>query len=482
MNNLTTLKEKYRNMSAPVKASIWFTVCGIVQRGISLLTTPIFTRVLTTEQYGVFSIYNSWYDIISIFATLNLFYGAYNNAITKYPGDRNRITSSMQGLTTALTVVLFIVYSVARNFWNQVFGLSSLYIYAMFAELLFVPAYNFWSASERYDYKYRKLIFTTVLIALGSPILGLIAVLNTSYKAEARILSYVFIQVCIGLIFYILNFVRGKTLFDKKYWKYAMVLNVPLIPHYLSASVLNQSDRIMINSMIGTGQAAIYSVAYSVASMMTIITTAIKNTYTPFMYKSLKSKKYESIRTSSNMLVVFVGGMTLIAILLGPEIIAIFASKEYYDAIWVIPPVACAIFFKFLYPMFSTVEFYYEKTGFILLASCISAAVNIALNYVFIAIFGYYAAGYTTLICYILYSYGHYFFQKKILQKQEIGENSVFDIKFITISSGLLISVMVGITFLYHYYIPRYLICFCIVAIFIMKRDTIINMIKLIKK
>ena len=42
---LKGLKDKYIEMSAPVKAAFWFTVCSFVQRGISMLTTPIFTRL-----------------------------------------------------------------------------------------------------------------------------------------------------------------------------------------------------------------------------------------------------------------------------------------------------------------------------------------------------------------------------------------------------------------------------------------------------
>ncbi|MBU9735540.1 lipopolysaccharide biosynthesis protein [Diplocloster agilis] len=481
MRFLQNIFTRYEKISAPVKASVWFTVCGIIQRGISLFSTPIFTRLLTPEQYGVFSVYNSWYDIISIFATLNIFYGAYNNAMTKFQDDRNRITSSMQGLTTILTVILFIVYTIASDFWNGILNLSSLYVYAMFAEMLFLPAYNFWAASERYDYKYKRLVIMTVVIAAGSPLLGIIAVINTSYKAQARILSYVFVQVCVGLAFYIYNLYKGKSFFNKKYWKYALILNIPLLPHYLSSTVLNQADRIMINNMIGSGEAAIYSVAYSVASIMTIVTTAIKNTFTPFMYKSLKNQSYGKLRTTSNLLIVLVGGFTLIAMVMGPEVIYFFASSAYHDAIWVIPPVACAVFFKFLYPMFSTVEFYYEKTGFILAASCAGAIINIILNYYFINLYGYYAAGYTTLACYILYSTGHFLFQKFIFRKYGNTGNNLFDIKFIILFSVLLLLLMVGITFLYSYTWPRYIILLTLGIILVVKRSAIMRLLSAMK-
>ena len=114
--------QKYKKVSAPVKASIWFTVCNAIQKGISLLSTPIFTRLLTPEQYGTYTVYQSWYQIISIFATLNLFYGVFNNGMTKFPNDKRTFTSSMQGLSTTLTVCFFVYILYAHPFgtscWN----------------------------------------------------------------------------------------------------------------------------------------------------------------------------------------------------------------------------------------------------------------------------------------------------------------------------------------------------------------------------
>ena len=43
--------QKYRNMSVQV-GSFWFLICSFLQKGISSITTPIFTRLLTTEEYG----------------------------------------------------------------------------------------------------------------------------------------------------------------------------------------------------------------------------------------------------------------------------------------------------------------------------------------------------------------------------------------------------------------------------------------------
>ena len=458
------LIDKYRKIPAPVKASLWFTLCNVIQKGISLISTPIFTRLMSTAQYGEYTNYQAWYQIVSIFATLNLYYGVFNNGMTKYPDDRERFSSSMTGLTTVITAALFIVYLIAPGFWNDKMKLSSLFVYAMFIELLFVPAFNFWAAKERYDYKYRKLVVVTLIMAIGSPLLGVLTVLNTEHKAEARILSYVFVQVCIGLVFYIYNMVKGKAFYIRDYWRFALAFNIPLIPHYLSSQILNQADRIMIGNMIGKGEAAIYSVAYNIAAIMQIVITAINSSFTPYMYKSIKDGECSGVRRNSKIIISLVGLACIGVMALGPEVISIFAPVEYYDAIWIVPPVACAVYFKFLYPLFSTVEFYYEKTGFVMIASCIAAGANIILNYIFIRIYGYYAAGYTTLFCYILYSLAHYVFQRRVAAEHDLG-GALFDMRYIVVFSIFMLGTMTCMLFLYPYRILRYMIGVVLAAV-----------------
>ena len=51
---MNKLLDKYKKIPAPVKAGLWFFICTVLQKGIVFLTVPIFTRLLTTEQYGLF--------------------------------------------------------------------------------------------------------------------------------------------------------------------------------------------------------------------------------------------------------------------------------------------------------------------------------------------------------------------------------------------------------------------------------------------
>lgn len=471
----------YKKLPVQVKASVWFTISSVIQKGIALLSTPIFTRLMIPEQYGVYSVYQSWYGIITIFATLHLYAGVYNNGMTKWPDKRPEFTSAMQGLSTTITAILFAVYICFRDFWNNAMGLSTMYVLAMFIEVLFVPAYRFWASGQRYDYKYTKLVAVSVLIGVMSPVIGILTVISTEYKAEARVLSYVMVQVIVGMIIYIYNMTKGKKFYIKKYWRFALAFNIPLIPHYLSQTILNQADRIMIADMVGRDKAAIYSVAYTISMMFTIVTEAVNGTFIPYTYKAIKEKNYSALNKNAGFLVIMVGGFCIVAMAFGPEIIRFFAAPEYYEARWIVPPVAEALFFMFLYPLFCNIEFYFEKTKFIMIASSAAAAANIILNYFAIKMFGYIAAGYTTLMCYILLSFAHYLFYCRI-KKQYGIEAELYNIKLLVGLSAASLAVMVFIVFIYDYIIIRYAIIAVFTLAFLWKRKLIAEKFKELKK
>lgn len=479
----------YKNLSAPIKASIWFTVSNVIQKGIALLSTPIFTRLMTTEQYGAYSVYQSWYSIISIFATLNLYAGVYNNGLLKANTESKKqsFTSCMLGLSTTITCILFIIYLVGCDFWTSLLDLSPLFMFAMFAELLFSPAFSFWSAKERFDYKYRKVVAVTVLMGIFSPLLGVIAVLNTEYKTEARVLSFVFVQICIGLIIYIYTMYKGRTFFSKEIWKFALAFNLPLIPHYLAQTILGQADRIMISKMIGAREAALYSVTYTISMMFNIVMGAINNSLVPYIYKSMESQNYASLKKNMKLIIVFVAIACLAATAFGPEIIKIFASPEYYEAHKIVPPVAISLFFIFLFGIFGSIEFYFEETRFIMVASSAAAVLNVVLNYFGIQWFGYTACAYTTLFCYILLSIAHYIaiavlIKKNLGPEKTMTVNLIYDGKFIWPVSFATILAMVIMLLIYEMTLVRYLFILAILVLAFVYKNKLLALLKDIRK
>lgn len=477
---LKKLIEKYKSIPAAAKVSLWFAVCSVIQKGISLITVPIFTRLLTTDQYGQFSVFQSWYQVISIFATLNLSYGVFNNGMTKYPEERNKYMSSMQGLSTVVTLLLFCVYLPFKDFINELTGLSTLLMVTIFAECLAAPALAFWSARQRYEFKYIALVVVTIGVAVFSPALGLVAVNLTEEKGIARILSAALVNICVGLFFYVLNVARGKKLFSKEYWFFALKFNIPLIPHYLSAIILSHSNRILIERMFGETEVAIFSVAYSFSLIMNIVTNSVNASYIPWTYHKLKENNLAPLKKNTSLLLLGVAALSILPVLVAPELMWIIAPPEYAEGVWIIPPVSTSVYFTFLYCLFGNVEFYFEKTKFIMVASTMSAVANIGLNLIFMPKFGYLAAGYVTLVCYMLYALAHYIFMRKVC-KEKLNVKSVYNDKMILLISVVYLVCATIAMSLYNLPIIRYSILVIALIVLVIKRDFVINLIKNIK-
>ncbi len=474
------IKTKYHAIPAAVKVSLWFAICSILQKGISFVTVPLFTRMMTSVQYGQFSIYQSWYSIISVFATLNLSYGVFNNGMTKYPNDRNRLLSSMQGLSTTVTLLLFIIYLFFQKYINALTGLSTVMMLVMFAEFLMAPALSFWSTRQRYEFKYIALVIVTLGISIASPLVGFLAVMNSVNKGFARIISIALINVCVGLFFYIFNAIKGKVFFVREYWLFALKFNLPLIPHYLSMIVLAQSDKIMIEHLCGEAEVAIYSVAHSLSLVMNIVTNSINAAYIPWTYQVLSKNKLGVLKKTSNTLLIGIATISWIPVILAPELMWIMAPVEYGEAIWVIPPISTSVFFTFLYSLFGNIEFYFEKNKFVMVASMIGAVSNIALNAWLMPIFGYLAAGYTTMICYMLFAIAHYIFMRKVC-KEKLSVKSVYDDKMIALISAMYLACTIIAMCTYKFVILRYGVLFVVSIFVVIKRNKIISFLKIIK-
>lgn len=477
MQFIKQLKAKYNELPAGVKASIWFTVCNILQRGISVFTTPIFTRILTTEQYGVYTIYTSWYSIISIFTTLYLFANVYAKGLIEYEEDRDRFTASMVGLYSLSTLICFGIYLLFKQRFDAIFGLPSVCVYAMFAECLFYPAYSFWCTKQRVDYKYKAVIIFTLIMAIASPLIGITAIKSTAYKAEARILSFVFVQVAMGLFMYIRIIAKGKTFFDKKYWIHALKFNIPLIPHYLSLVVLQQSDRIMIGNMVSKSAASMYSVAYLLAQMISLVTNAINYSYVPFAYRALKEKNYDNLGKRIVQLLTMVSVILPVLMAFGPEIIRLIAAPVYSEAAWIIPAVAAASYYQYMYELFTVVEYHFNKTGFVMIVSVISAVTNVVLNYIFISIFAYQAAAYTTLFCYVFTGLMHYVFSTYVFRKNTGLPGFVQAYKVLLISL-LPLAAMGIMLILYKFTFIRYIVLAVGLIAAIVLRKKLFKMVK----
>lgn len=464
---------KYNNLSLAKKSALWFTFVNFLNLGINIITTPIITRMLTTYEFGEINVYQTWYNIFRIIITLNLSAGIFEVMLVDYREDRDSVTNSLITLTSIFSIIALIIFVVFANFFSKTTGLSLQLLLILVFDVFFHTIFLFFLVKNRFVYNFKSSVILTMVISLSRIVLTLLLISYVNYNNVILYVSGMAIPfIVVGFIVLVFLFKNNKSKINVKYWKIAVRFNIVLIPHYLANVLLSSSDKIIISKMVGNDKTGIYSLSYSVASLIMILLNSIMVVFTPYTYNMLKEKKYKAIRDKANILIVIASGFVIALILGAPEAIKIFAPNEYTEGVYLIPPITLGVFMTFMYSLFSNIEFYFKKNKFIMVATILSFALNITLNILFIPIFGYQAAAYTTLVAYLLMAFIHYIIYKRIISEP------IYDMKFITLIISITIIAGMILMFTYPFFIIRLFFGILVLLILFLKRKKIINALK----
>ena len=460
------------------RASFAFLLASIISSGIAYLTTPIFTRVLPSAVYGQTSVYMTWVAVLGKIAMFCLSAGVYNNGMCDYPNKRDEYALSMLGLSNLITLLFTIIIFVFSEHLQPFLSMDTPLVLLMCILFFTQPAYNFWIARQRYELKYKGVLICSVINAVIAPIGAIVCLhfVDEDSLLYARLFGAEVPCIVFYFCFYIILFRNNKWRIETKYWKEAILFNLPLIPHYLSMYLLSSSDKIMISRIISDTAAAYYSVAYSVASVASILLAAFNSVLIPFTYEKCKKKDYEPVNRVTIAIIGFFALMCVIIIMLAPEIVRVMGTDDYMEAVYVIPPVICGVFFQVLYYAFANILYYFKKPQFVLLGSLSSVTINIILNYIFIPRYGYIAAGYTTLFCYLLQAIIDW-----VAMKKAIGFN-IYSLKPIALMSiGIIVVGLVTILF-YDSLLIRYMVITLMLVVLFLYRKKLLSLYSLVRK
>ncbi len=185
---------------------------------------------------------------------------------------------------------------------------------------------------------------------------------------------------------------------------------------------------------------------------------------------------YEIAPVSYGVLIL-IGAVNLITIAFAPEIVYIFAPAGYGGAVRCIPPIAMSAYFMFCYVLFSKISFYYGDTGQIAAATAAAAVLNLILNYLFIPVFGYTAAAYTTLLCFMLYAVFHYIVMRRVCRRELKGEYPFDTIRLLQITLAFMGTGFLYLS-LYGHILLRYCLTLALMVILFSNRKKLAGYIR----
>ena len=462
---------KINSMSAGLKSGIVYTFSTLLTRGLAIITVPIFTRMMSSAEIGEVTLYNSWYSMLSVFATLSLTSGGYQLALKEFSDRRDQYNSSVLSITSVMALALFGIFSIAPDFWAQMLGMDKNLILLMLFGFLVAPARDFWMTRQRFEYRYKLSGSIAVLSAIFASALSIFAVLfmrerDAEKLGEVRLFANYAVVYSVAACLWLYIMLKGRTFFNKEFWSFSLKLSVPLIGHAIAKQILDVSDRQMINYYIGKDAVGIYGTLFSVSSLSLLAWGAINSSFIPYLYKNLEVKEErKKLQSTASLLLGLYTVIAVIMTMFAPEIVRILATSEYYEAIYIMPPIAAGVFFTAVSNMYSNVLVYYKKTQYIFASSAIAALCNVILNAVFIPMYGYQAAAYTTLASHILLAAVEAVLVTKVYHRVTKEKNMVYSNKAIVLMSLACVALCMSGLVLYSNVIVRYALIALLVVV-----------------
>lgn len=396
------------------EAGALYFIATLFNKGIGFVTVPIFSRILTTSDYGTVTTFNSWVSMISVFISLALYNAVRNSFVDMDDKERPHFLSTIITFTGLVFLTVMGVCVVATVFVPRNINTALIFmcIIQSFGYAL-INDYSYY-LMMRYRYKFRAALM--VLPGLISVVLSIFAILfilkDNLYLG--RIVPTTAVYGIFAIVVLMAVYSKTKPELNLDYLKYGLKIALPLVLHSIALQILSQSDRVMITSLRNAAETGVYSLVYNLSMIATVITTSLDGIWVPWFTGKLKERKIREINVLAMDYVHLMTYAMVALILVGPEILKIFADQRYWEGMSIIPPIALANYMIFMYTMYVYIEHYYKKTVYITKNTLIAAGLNVILNFILIPKYGYVAAAYTTLVSYFVAFILHSRYAKKI--------------------------------------------------------------------
>lgn len=439
VNGKIRMIEKYN----PIKAGFLYTFSNMLIKAIPFLTLPIFTRLLTTEDFGIYNVYLSYESILSVIIGVGLS-GTIRAASVTFTENFQGYISAILLLQILVAIIFFpiiiIAYLFMRNEWFSLHVLIFLVLQSLAVAFCGILI-NSYAITGKVK-KNILLSFCLTLLNVGLSLILIVTIFsNNHYLGRIVGTSLSYFLVSIVFAFPYLKSLDKEVILNL--WKYAVRLGIPLLPHLLSMVVFSQCDKIMIQKMLGNSAAGVYSLGVTIITVLLVIVTSIDNAWAPWFYGKLKNQSYSSVLHGNNSLSVLFFVITAGFILLLPDVVRFFSQEDYWGCIPSALILTISVFINFMYLFSVNTEYFFQKTFYISIFTLISVIVNVILNYICIQVWGYIGAAVATVIARFVLFLLHTLQQRRLLKEKVISH-------FILLIELCVLCLLVAISYIFR--------------------------------
>lgn len=469
--------EKKLKANDLIKKFLSFSIGGYVNLIIGFLTVPITTRIISPEQYGVASIIEITVQILVIVSSLSMEQAFVRFFYEEDEKNRNRLLYMTLTPFFILGSVIVILIFIFRDYiFIHLINREENYMWIYLIFAIFFRTINLFSFLViRMKQKAKLFSFFTAFIKLVEfiSILILFRFLGNSYKT--LILSTLTANLVVGILTIIIEkdiwtfkglFGKEKCKTDYKelfYFSFPLILTMGL--NWIFASL----DKISIKIFTDLNEVGIYSGAFKIISLLTIIQSGFTSFWTPTALEHYKNNPKDIIfYKKANDYLSLVFFLLGINILLFRNVIGLILGARFYSSIFVMPSL---VLVPIMYLLSETTMLgigFKKKTKYFLYVSIISSLFNLLGNLILVPYLGAKGAAISTGVSYIIFFSARTYFSNKLI-------NFGFNLKRIYILTFLLLTYAIFLTFYNKLYLT-------IVMGFLLQAITLIIYFKVLKE
>ena len=410
----------------PARASFYYIVSTAIGKGIGLILTPIFTRVIDTGEYGYFSYYISLLSIISLISALFLSPAVIYSGLGKFKDTK----TGFENTTILLSTIINTAFCTLLFAFNGFFDLDRTLVVLILIQNLFDAIITTELLSGKFTYDYTKVITIQLLSSFLAPAISLFLIFTFSLGAMGRILGLLIAAGVIASVLLVKRLIKTENP-KGEHLSFLIKNSLPPFPATVARAVMGWSDKLVIKATLGVEQLAKYSVAHTVGMALFGLIGALGSALNPWIIRRLTRGDDEGLFDVIKNLSDLVAFGSVVIIGLAPEILFVLAPKGYSEAIYTIIPFAISTVPYFLFNLYSVLITYAEKTKFISLYTLFGAVLNLVLNIILIKSFGYIGGAVSYLVSEgVIYLLASSFIKKRGSNTKRKTDGAGFSISF----------------------------------------------------
>lgn len=459
-----------------IKSGFIYTLGSLLIQGLAFITLPIYTRTISQEVFGQYSLYMSWVSLVTLVIGLQTV-GSLNIAKVKYSEDYERYSAHALTVSSLFAGIVLIVVYLGRKLLADWLDFDEMIILLLVLQGYFTYVSSFLGQYYIQLQKATLNFLFSAFSAISSVALSLYFIFDWNDDFMARLLGAFIPMSVMSLFTFGIIYSKGKTILERRYIGFTLSVSLPLIFHHLGHQILNQMDRIMIGKLMTATDVAMYSFGYNLGMLISLVLMNLNTAWTPWFFEQKKSQnpllpsyiyRYLAIAMFLTM-----GYLTIY-----PELALVMGGDNYAESIGFIPLIIVSYFVSFLYTFPVNIQFYYANTKMIPIGTLLAGGINILLNLLLIPLIGIYGAAVATVVSYVALLAFHHLISKKKYAYTDVS------VKTYLILSSLVTGYAVMMSMLSNRLVLRWLLGLLVVAGYVLyfKSDLILLTNKIVKR